>query len=433
MGVRCVSSIVCVISLSTVPVVCLGDDGERPARSTPAASKPTGRTASPAAYFPKIDRRPEPMVWRFEGALRVFVSLASVMRKETGCVDLRSFDLSRANLRDKPDTLRRASFDERTKWPPASALPEGFDPAKIMALGKNPGLGVRRLHQQGITGRGVGVAIIDQTLLVDHQEYGDRLRLYEETDDIVKGWRNVQMHGPAVASLAVGKTVGVAPEADLYYIATARGGDGKDFGYLARSIRRILAVNERLPADRKVRTIAMQIGWGPKVKGYKELMAATAQAKAVGMLVVCSSIEEVHGFKFHGLGRDSLADPDRFESYRPGCWWAERFHGANARAKRFYAGRLLIPMDCRTTACPQSRTGYVFYWEGGWSWSIPYIAGLYALAVQTDPAITPERFWKLALGTGQTIRLKSGNKQVPFGPIVNPPRLINAIRDKAQP
>ena len=31
------------------------------------------------------------------------------------------------------------------------------------------------------------------------------------------------MHGPAVASIAVGKTVGVAPEADLYYISSVNG------------------------------------------------------------------------------------------------------------------------------------------------------------------------------------------------------------------
>ncbi len=54
-------------------------------------------------------------------------------------------------------------------------------------------------------------------LLVDHQEYRDRIRLYEEIN-IDKG-TPAQMHGAAVASIAVGKTVGVAPEADLYYIA----------------------------------------------------------------------------------------------------------------------------------------------------------------------------------------------------------------------
>jgi subtilisin family serine protease len=90
-----------------------------------------------------------------------------------------------------------------------------------MELGKNPGLDIRQLHEQGITGRGVGIAIIDQTLLVDHQEYVNQLRLYEEGSDIQGGWLQTQMHGPAVASIAVGKTTGVAPEADLFYIATS--------------------------------------------------------------------------------------------------------------------------------------------------------------------------------------------------------------------
>jgi len=38
-----------------------------------------------------------------------------------------------------------------------------------------PGLGLRALHEQGYTGRGVNVAIIDGPLLADHEEFGDRL------------------------------------------------------------------------------------------------------------------------------------------------------------------------------------------------------------------------------------------------------------------
>jgi hypothetical protein len=50
-------------------------------------------------------------------------------------------------------------------------------------------------------------------------------------------------------------------------------------------------------------------------------------------------------------------------------------------------------MDSRTTASPGATDQYVFYGIGGMSWAVPYIAGVYALAVQVDPAITPERFW----------------------------------------
>lgn len=72
------------------------------------------------------------------------------------------------------------------------------------------------------------------------------MRLYEEVDEI--GWRHARMHSVAVSSLAVGQTVGVAPEADLYFIATTIG-IGQDFRYLAQAIRRILQVNEPLPSE----------------------------------------------------------------------------------------------------------------------------------------------------------------------------------------
>jgi subtilisin family serine protease len=87
------------------------------------------------------------------------------------------------------------------------------DAKYIMELGKNPGLGIRTLHQMGITGKGVYIGLIDQGLLTQHVEYKDRLRFYEEIhclDD------EATMHGPATASILAGKTAGVAPEATLY-------------------------------------------------------------------------------------------------------------------------------------------------------------------------------------------------------------------------
>ena len=43
--------------------------------------------------------------------------------------------------------------------------------------------------------------------------------MYEETDDIAAD-APAAMHGAAVTSLAAGKTIGVAPEADVYFIGT---------------------------------------------------------------------------------------------------------------------------------------------------------------------------------------------------------------------
>jgi hypothetical protein len=41
-----------------------------------------------------------------------------------------------------------------------------------MELGKDPGLNVRALHEQGITGERIGIGVIDMALLTDHSERG---------------------------------------------------------------------------------------------------------------------------------------------------------------------------------------------------------------------------------------------------------------------
>ena len=63
----------------------------------------------------------------------------------------------------------------------------------------------------------------------------------------------------------------------------------------------------------------------------------------------------------------------------------------------------------------------------GSSWAIPYLAGVYALAAQVNPVLTPERFWSAALSTGRTVMLVRGQEEIPFGPIIDPPALVAAL------
>jgi subtilisin family serine protease len=375
--------------------------------------------------FPKIDSHPEPVSY---AGLNTYSEPPKYNPNSTDSwqMDLRSTDLSHLDLSQSRDDLMYATFDSKTTWP--ENMPADFDWQAIMETGKNPGLGVRSLHEQGITGEGIGIAIIDQALLVDHVEYKDRIRLYEEAEDVVGGWEQASMHGPAVASIAVGKTVGVAPAADLYFIATGDCGGAQsyedfDFSCRAAAIRRIVEINKSLPRNRKIRVLSMAFGWGPTSKGYDEITAAVKEAKAAGIFVISSSIEETYGFKFHGLGRNPLANPDDAGSYLPGSWWAKDFY-----AGKYGESRLLVPMDSRTTANPNGYEDYVFFREGGWSWSIPYLAGTYALAAQVKPEITPEEFWKIALETGQTIEILHEGQAYQLGPILDPAALIAALK-----
>jgi hypothetical protein len=139
--------------------------------------------------------------------------------------------------------------------------------------------------------------------------------------------------------------------------------------------------------------------------------------------VISSSLSQTDGLNFHGLGREPLADPDEFTSYEPGLWWQQQFYDQGP-----LSDVLLVPMDSRTTASPTGIEDYVFYREGGWSWSIPYLAGMYALAAQVNPDITPEKFWDAALKTGKTIPIQHDGKEYPFGIIPDPQALIEEIK-----
>jgi len=332
-------------------------------------------------------------------------------------VDLRGYDLSKLDLKSRLADLQLADFDDRTKWP--GQLPGGFDPAAVMALGKDPGLGMRALHEKGITGKGVGIAIIDQGLLVDHVEYKNRLRLYEEIHCLD---REAAMHGPAVASIAVGKTVGVAPEADLYYIAEthvkddwerSQGDDSLsarvDFAITAESIDRILEINRALPKERKIRVVSLSVGWMPSHTGYREVMAAVERARQEGVFVISTALDATHGLSLMGLGREPQLDPDAPDSYSTSSWYKTYLDLAPGRPM------LLVPMDSRATASPTGATDYVFYRTGGMSWAVPYVAGLYALSCQVKPDITPAQFWAKALETGDVVDVTDQQSPDPDG------------------
>ena len=404
----------------------------------------TPRFATPSTSNVAIARRPPPANLG-RGVLR---SLPQELLP--GAVDLRGRDLSALDLRS-PQALAKVSgawFDQRTKWPERGRLPAGFDPRQMMDLGKVPGPGVRALHAEGITGQDVAIGIVDQALMVDHVEYRDALMSYEEID--MGANEAAQMHGPAVASIAVGRTVGVAPAARLYYVAIGELGALRESHDYARGVRRLLEINRQLPLRRRIRVISLSRGWDTIAPGYDEMDSAARQAEAEGVFVVSPNASQ-RGFPFNGLGRALAADPERFESYEPGLFWADVFFRAWAcrDLRRVPAGTsprmvtvlheqyvrltqsLFVPMDSRTTASPTGPDEYVFYRGGGWSWSIPYIAGLYALAAQVDPSITPTRFWTLARRTGRMVSLRHQGEEIPFGPIADPPGLIAAVRAHA--
>jgi hypothetical protein len=148
------------------------------------------------------------------------------------------------------------------------------------------------------------------------------------------------------------------------------------------------------------------------------------RAERSGVFVISTSLEETHGLAFHGLGRDPRQDPDSPTSYGLGSWWAKTY----LDGYRFPTGtRLLVPMDARTTASPSAAQDFVYYPTGGWSWSVPYLAGLYALACQVHPDITPKAFWATAMRTASTLTISHQGEHIELGSVVDPVSLVETL------
>jgi subtilisin family serine protease len=291
--------------------------------------------------------------------------------------DVRWKDMSALDFSSRPDLIATLWFNAKSVWPEASKLGSPRTPSEIMERAKNPGLGVRQLHVQGVTGKDVRVAIIDQPLYQDHPEFAGKIAAYYDqcpTSDS-------SMHGPAVTSLLVGSSCGTAPESTLYY-ADAASWTG-DAAYYAEALDWIVEQNSLLPAHDRIRVVSVSAapsGPGSPFTTNNALWdAAVTRAESAGMMVLdCTSN---HGFIWPCYY--DAANPEAVEECTPG-FPGMAFSGDTSK--------LYVPCSPRTSAEEYDEGVYSYQYtgRGGLSWTIPYAAGVTAMGWQVAPDLTAE-------------------------------------------
>ena len=288
--------------------------------------------------------------------------------------DVRFQDLTKVSSNLDFNLIESLWFNGATTWP----APYADTAHKILELGMNPGLGIRGLHTQGITGKGVNVAIIDQNLVLDHPEFKGKIVKYT---DVGTGQPANQgsMHGPAVTSLLVGENIGTAPDARVYY-AAAPSWTG-DAQYYADALNWIVDENAKLPAGSKIRVVSVSAapsGPGTPFKLHNDAWdSAYARATGAGILVL--DCTENHGITAPCYL--DLNDPDNEGKCTPG------FPG---KENQVMPGSISIPTSFRSTAeeYNQGIFSYQYAGLGGLSWSVPYLAGVLAMGWQIRPSLT---------------------------------------------
>jgi len=338
---------------------------------------------------------------RKKGELFVLKSVFD-LDKLNGYEMLSNCDISQLDLRDFPmEKLLDLEFNSNTIWPPKNCLPPDFDPSQILEFGENPGLGIRKLHANGLDGRGVDIAIMDQPILRQHIEYSGNLKVLAEMD--VDGC-SPAMHGSLVSSIAVGKSCGVAPKATLYYIALPMWLQTNE--YYIKGLEHILKSNRSGLTNIKVVSISTEFTSNLL---YPELKAILDEVEKQGILVLTCNETPFNDEKYslHNLGvLRPLRDGDRESPY-------DYALGAYTDGTEI----LLTPGDRRTHASETGEHTYVFDVVGGRSSAPPWLAGLAAIGLQVNPKLTPCEIRKHLLDTATKTQ---------FGTVVNPAEFVKA-------
>jgi serine protease AprX len=319
--------------------------------------------------------------------------------------DVRWKDMSQVDLSDRPNLPATLWFNQDTIWPDPNNMPPGCDLNQILTAAMNPCLGVRQFHQQGITGKGVNVAIIDQAMYLNHPEFAGKIAAYYD----VAGGEQSSMHGPAVTSLLVGTNCGTAPDANVYYAACRSGVHEVDY---VEALNWIVDQGQALPAQDKIRVVSVSAAPGvagtPSEQNQEGWELARARAEQAGILV----LDCTPSFCLIGRCWYDSNDPENVTKCTPGAPGMEPW---------IDPGKILTPASPRTTAEQYYSDifSYQYCGRGGLSWSIPYCAGVLAMGWQVQPELTKEQMVDLLF---QTAYLNPDGAQ-----IINPPAFIDLL------
>ncbi len=323
--------------------------------------------------------------------------------------DVRAKNMTRLSI----GFLALQAFDEETRWPEKERRPKGFQPEAWLKIGKEPGLGLRNLHLQSVRGRGVTVAVFDKGINPNHAELAGRIKYHALRTPLAQDFQyRIHFHGLACASILCGRTVGIAPEAELHYFAVPD--DGRNAENYCLAMEELLKLNADLPAEKKIRLVSISDGVGRDDAGiYEKWRGLVERARRAGVAVICSERETTHAVFTWG-GCPPFLDRDDPENYDYAGWPRRNDPGR--------IDKIILPADYRTTAQNRTDTAYVYWGDGGFSWAIPYFAGLATLAWSLDGGLTIDEIYGLIKDTKS--RTAAGRM------VVNPEAFIRAVRDR---
>jgi hypothetical protein len=295
-------------------------------------------------------------------------------------------------------------------WPAPDKMPNGFNPTKILEQAKQP------VYRPLATGKGINIAVMDNPLDVNNPEYADNIKFFQGP----LSNQNVapHKHSGMVMGHLVGKSTGMAPDANVYYFTKITYQDRKKrHKEYANVLRSIIEFNNEQKPENKIHILSCS--WGGRKKFSPEIADLLNQLEQDGVKIILCDSDYVEEATLSG--RDFMpCNSPNMTNIQPNVQKEvqELLHMANISKV------IGIPTNMRTT--PLESNGWQYRISGGESSSAPYIAGVYACALEGNQLFMTRPNWQQELND----ILKSTATQTEQGNyIINPSGICTKVSE----
>ncbi len=241
-----------------------------------------------------------------------------------------------------------------------------------------------------LTGKGVKVAVIDRPINKNHIEFQNRIEYIEVLPNIPETQRT-DFHGIACASFLSGATCGVAPESKLVYFAIPNKTSPiyDYYNYQLIALQKVIDYNKT--NQEPIQIVSLSAPFTKEQKLTRDFLEC--ELKKTGCTLIDATI---FGHNFYGVDYVRYQEKGEFLLNQ---WQIDNYE-SNKNRKGFtdyFNSLCFVPSSRRTSADNNTNSSYT-HWSKyvSESWTIPHVAGAYALCLAVYPHMIFEDFVKLS-------------------------------------
>ena len=241
-----------------------------------------------------------------------------------------------------------------------------------------------------LTGNGIKVAVIDRPINKNHIELKSRIEYIEICPNHPET-KTIDFHGMACASFLSGSTCGVATESQLVYFAIPNKTHPIEEYYNNQLIALQKVIDYNRTSTDPIRIVSLSAPFTKEQKPFRDSLAY--ELEQTGCALIDATI---FGRNFAGV--DYIRHQEN-GSYILNKWQLDNFERNKSRNSFLeYLNKLcFVPSSRRTSASNDSDYDYIHWSKAvSESWTIPHVAGAYALCLQVYPSMTFEDFVTLS-------------------------------------